>query len=84
MTRKWLAVFVQVLAALYALYGIFPIVVSTMLAEDPAWFQAVLALAGLSTIACGVLGFWFAARWRRRLTSPGSNSGRATASRPGS
>jgi hypothetical protein len=70
MTRKSLAIFTQVLAALYAAYGLFPIVAATQLAEDPIWFQVVVGLGGLSTIACGVAGFWFASRWYRRLAKP--------------
>jgi hypothetical protein len=70
MTKKPLAVFAQVLAALYGVYGLFPIVAATQLAEDPFWFQVVLVLGGLSTIACGIAGFWFAARWYHRLANP--------------
>lgn len=67
MTKRSLAFFAEGVAALYALYGVFPLVLATQLAEDPLWFQLVLVLAGLSTIASGVLGFWFAAKWQRRL-----------------
>ena len=69
MTKKSLAVFAQVLAALYTIYGIFPIVAATRLAEDPLWFRVVVGLGGLSAIACGAVGFWFATRWSRRLRS---------------
>jgi hypothetical protein len=70
MTKKPLAVFAQALAALYGIYGLFPIVAAAKLAEDPWWFKVVLGLGGLSTIACGVVGFWFAANWYRRLANP--------------
>ena len=73
MTKKPLAVFAQALAATYGLYGVLPIVAATMLAEDPLWFRAVVGLGGLSTIACGVVGFWFAANWYRRLANPPDN-----------
>ena len=46
MIKKPLAIFAQVLAALYGIYGLFPIVAATQLAEDPLWFQVVLGLAG--------------------------------------
>jgi hypothetical protein len=69
-TKKLLSIFAQVLAVLFAIYGVFPIVAATQLAEDPLWFQVVVGLGGLSAIACGVAGFWFAATWYRRLVSP--------------
>jgi len=69
MTKKSLAVSAQGLAALYTIYGIFPIVAATRLAEDPLWFKVVVGLGGLSAIACGVVGFWLAAKWYRRLRS---------------
>ena len=79
MIKKPLAIFAQVLAALYGIYGLFPIVAATQLAEDPLWFQVVLGLAGLSTIACGVVGFWFAAKWYQRLAnSPDRQAGEPT------
>jgi SAM-dependent methyltransferase len=70
MPKKPLAILAQALAALYGIYGLFPIVVAAKLAEDPLWFQVVLGLAGLSTVACGAVGFWFAAKWYRRLANP--------------
>ena len=69
MTKKSLALCAQALAALYGIYGLFPIVIAAKLAEDPWWFRVVLGLGGLSTIACGVVGFRFAARWYRRLAN---------------
>jgi len=77
MTKKPLALFALVLAALYGIYGVIPIVVAAKLAEDPWWFQVVVGLGGLSAIACGVLGFWFAARWYNRLADSAHSAGSA-------
>jgi hypothetical protein len=70
MTKKLAALFARVLAVLFGLYGLIPIAVGFKLAEDPWWFRAMVGLGGLTAIACGVVGFWCAGNWYRRLSRP--------------